>query len=125
VGSSAAYEFPAPGRHLAVDERGIGLRATWHLSRGFVNLSLWRGDRCVETFHLTPAEAGRLVNFLVSGLAEAVPEPGQAQLTVVADHGDERSVTDRLTTGVTAVMSNSRRQLAEILERTAARLNRS
>jgi hypothetical protein len=64
-----------PTRHLALDERGVGLRATWHLERGFVNLSLWRDDRCVETFHLTPAEAARFVGFLVDGLAGAVPEP--------------------------------------------------
>jgi hypothetical protein len=67
-------EAAAP-RHLALDERGVGLRATWHFERGFVNLSLWRDDRCVETFHLTPAEAARLVGFLVDGLAGAVPEP--------------------------------------------------
>ncbi len=60
------------GRILALDERGIGLRCTWHLERGFINLSLWRDDTCVETFHLTPADAASLVSFLVTGLAEAV-----------------------------------------------------
>ncbi|HWK90612.1 MAG TPA: amino acid permease, partial [Longimicrobium sp.] len=35
---------------------------------GFVNLSLWSDDRCVQTFHLTPAEAGRLVGFLAGVL---------------------------------------------------------
>lgn len=59
------------GRHFAVDEQGVGLRATWRLEQGFVNLSLWRNNRCTETFHLTPAEAGRLINFLVRGLADA------------------------------------------------------
>jgi hypothetical protein len=58
------------GRVLAVDERGIGLRMTWRLDRGFINLSLWRADRCVETFHLTPTDASRLVTFIVNGLAE-------------------------------------------------------
>jgi hypothetical protein len=63
------------GRILAVDERGIGMRCTWHLERGFINLSLWRGDVCVETFHLTPGDAAKLASFLVTGLAEAVEAP--------------------------------------------------
>ena len=66
------------GRILAVDERGIGLRATWHLERGFINLSLWREDVCVETFHLRPSDAANLVSFLVSGLAEVVEQPAPA-----------------------------------------------
>jgi hypothetical protein len=73
--SAAVRTRVSASRHLALDERGVGLRATWHHERGFVNLSLWRDDRCVETFHLTPAEASRLVGFLVDGLAAAVPVP--------------------------------------------------
>jgi hypothetical protein len=73
----APFESPTRIRHLAIDERGIGLRVTWRLERGFVNLSLWRTDVCVETFRLTPAEASRLVAFLVEGLARAVPAPEQ------------------------------------------------
>ena len=71
----APFELPTRTRHLAIDERGIGLRATWRFELGFVNLSLWRHDVCVETFRLTPAEASRLIGFLVEGLARAVPEP--------------------------------------------------
>ena len=59
------------GRALFVDERGVGLRATWHPERGIVNLSVWRDDRCVETFWLSLADAGRLASFLVTGLADA------------------------------------------------------
>ena len=65
-----------PTRALFVDERGHGLRATWHLDQGFVNLSMWRQDRCVETFRLSADEAARLLDFLVDGLpttAERVP----------------------------------------------------
>jgi hypothetical protein len=58
------------GRHLATDERGVGLRATWRLDHGFINLSLWRDGVCVETFHLTPSAAADLVGFLVDGLAD-------------------------------------------------------
>jgi hypothetical protein len=58
------------GSTWLVDERGILLKATWRLDHGFINVSLWRDDRCVETFHLAPTEAASLVGFLVSGLAE-------------------------------------------------------
>jgi hypothetical protein len=60
-----------------MDERGVGLRATWRLDRGFINLGIWRGDLCIETFHLSPADAGRFVSFVVEGLAEvaAVASP--------------------------------------------------
>ena len=61
-----------PGRALFVDDRGHGLQATWHASQGFVNLSLWRDDRCVETFRLSAAEAARLVDFLAE-VGGAVP----------------------------------------------------
>ena len=59
------------GRELFVDERGVGLRATWHLEHGFVNVSIWRDDVCTETFHLSVADAARLVGFLATGLATA------------------------------------------------------
>ena len=62
------------GRILAMDERGIGLRCTWHLERGFINLSLWREDTCVETFHLSPGDAAGLVAFLTAGLADVTEQ---------------------------------------------------
>lgn len=71
------------GRHIVLDDRGIGLRATWRPAHGFVNVSLWRDDRCVETFHLTPKAASELVAFLVSGLAASVPSPTRPSLRVV------------------------------------------
>ena len=74
--AGVVYELPDHRRHLAVDERGVGLRATCYLDRGFVNLSLWSDGRCVQTFHMTPVEAGRFVGFLASVLADAVPELG-------------------------------------------------
>jgi hypothetical protein len=103
----APFELPTRIRHLAIDERGIGLRATWRLERGFVNLSLWRHDRCVETFRLTPAEASRLVRFIVEGLARAVPEPVAAAPPAPA-----------------ATAARYRLRLAEALERAAAQLRR-
>jgi hypothetical protein len=109
----APFEHPGRTRHLAVDERGTGLRATWRLDLGFVNLSLWRRDVCVETFRLTPAEAGRLVSFLVEGLAGAVPAPEPAPALTVAPPPDDPA---------TEPSSPYRRRLAGALERAAERL---
>lgn len=73
------------GRHLALDDQGVGLRATWRPSRGFVNLSLWRDDRCAETFHLTPDAAAELMGFLARSLASGVPTPVTPTLRAVPD----------------------------------------
>ena len=43
----------------------------WHLDRGFLNVSLWRDDVCVETFHLAPNDAARLAAFIADGLFQA------------------------------------------------------
>jgi hypothetical protein len=109
----APFEQPGRTRHLAVDERGTGLRATWRLELGFVNLSLWRHDVCVETFRLTPAEASRLVSFLVEGLAGAVPAAEPA-LTVAPAPDDPAAEPS----------SAYRRRLAHALEGVAERLRR-
>ena len=117
--AAPVYQWPGRRRHLAVDERGIGLRATWHLDRGFVNVSLWRDDRCVETFHLTPTEAARLVDFLVSGMAGAVPEPRASSLVAVAP-----SAGSVPTTRLSGSLATLRRELAATLDRVAAQLRR-
>jgi hypothetical protein len=59
------------GRALFVDERGVGLRVTWHPERGIVNVSVWRENRCTETFWLSLEDAGRLASFLVTGVADS------------------------------------------------------
>lgn len=64
------YELPA-GRVLFNDDEGRVLRATWHLDRGFVNLSVWNYDRCTETFRLSLSDSAQLVAFLVEGLSDA------------------------------------------------------
>ena len=115
--AGAVYQLPVQPRHLALDERGVGLRATWHAERGFVNVSLWSGNRCVQTFHLTPVEAGRLVGFLAAVLADAVPARPSAVAVVPQPDSDGADATrwaDRL--GV------FRRELAGTLDRAARRL---
>ena len=59
------------GRVLFNDDQGRALRATWHLDRGFVNLSVWNDDRCTETFRLSLSNSAELVAFLVEGLSDA------------------------------------------------------
>lgn len=78
------------GRVFAVDERDVALRLTWRLDRGFINLSLWRDDRCVETFHLTPADASRVVSFIVSGLAETATTGPAASISHLQPIRSER-----------------------------------
>jgi len=117
------HQLHVPGRHLAVDERGIGLRATWHVERGFVNLSLWRNDRCVETFHLTPVEAGRLIGFLVSRLADAVPDPADASLAAVPPSAPgQPSPPSTAVKRLSGSLGSLRHDLAGALDRAANRL---
>lgn len=62
--------LPHLRRELIADGARSQLRATWHLESGDLVLSLWRGEECVATSHLTPPEAGRLAGFLTGGLAD-------------------------------------------------------
>lgn len=71
------YELPA-GRVVFNDDEGRVLRATWHLDRGFVNLSVWNYDRCTETFRLSLSDSAQLVAFLVEGLSDATSRLLQA-----------------------------------------------
>ena len=64
-------------RELITDGARSRLRATWHMESGLVVISLWRGETCVATSHLTPEEAGRLSSFITDGLAELAE--GKAQ----------------------------------------------
>lgn len=57
-------------REFITDGDRSALRATWHNEAGYVVISLWRGDTCVATSHLTPKEAGRLATFITGGLAD-------------------------------------------------------
>ena len=111
----ARQELPV-GRHLAVDERGIGLRATWRLDHGFINLSLWRAGVCVETFHLTPAAAAELVSFLASGLADATAVATMARLRAIEDaRATEPAPTVRATDRARSTGRAVRSKVAEVL----------
>lgn len=62
---------PAPAAgEVFLDPRGEGraMRVTGHPESQTVVVSLWRGERCVGTHRLGPADIGRLVQALVDGL---------------------------------------------------------
>jgi hypothetical protein len=63
---------PASGE-VFVDPRGEGraMRVTRHAESDTVVVSLWRGERCVGSHRLDPADVGRLVQALVDGLVGA------------------------------------------------------
>jgi hypothetical protein len=106
------------GRYLALDERGVGLRATWRPASGFTNVSLWRGEVCVETFHLSPEQMGELVAFL--GMSLATAHPGRVGLRLVEPEeraGPQRSLASSLT--------RARASAADLLHALANRIHPS
>jgi hypothetical protein len=94
------YELPA-GRVLFSDDQGRVLRATWHLDRGFVNLSVWSYDHCTETFQLSLSDAAQLVAFLVEGLSDATSRLLHAvtPFTATAPPTGQPSVSTRVRLG--------------------------
>jgi hypothetical protein len=65
-------------RDMFLDERGAGLRVTWHPERDLVVLSVWQGDRCVGTFRMLVQDVPRLSGLLAAALGDWVgdPDPG-------------------------------------------------
>jgi len=73
------HRLPDQRREYIADGPRSELRATWHPESGVVVVSMWRGDGCVASSHLSPAEAGRLGNFITSSLAEAATDLNQTR----------------------------------------------
>jgi hypothetical protein len=71
-------------RDVFIDERGAGLRVTWHPEQDVVVLSVWHEDRCAGTFRMPVQDVPRLSGLLAASLGDwvgqlevrAVPEPG-------------------------------------------------
>jgi hypothetical protein len=59
-----------PTRENLVDDRGVGLRATWHPNDGVVVLSIWHDERCAGSFRLSVGEAARLARLLVTSVGD-------------------------------------------------------
>jgi hypothetical protein len=70
-------------RDMFLDERGAGLRVTWHPERDLVVLSVWQDDRCVGTFRMSVQDVPRLSGLLAAALGDWVdqtgPDPGVAR----------------------------------------------
>jgi hypothetical protein len=70
---------------MFLDERGAGLRVTWHPERDLVVLSVWQGDSCVGTFRMLVQDVPRLSGLLAAALGdwvgEASPGPGVSPAT--------------------------------------------
>jgi hypothetical protein len=65
-------------RDMFLDERGTGLRVTWHPERDLVVLSVWQGDSCVGTFRMLVQDVPRLSGLLAAALGDWVDQAGTA-----------------------------------------------
>jgi hypothetical protein len=85
-------------RDLFLDERGTGLRVSWHPERDLVVLSVWQDDRCVRTFRMPARDIPRLSGLLAAALGDWVdqtgPFPGASSPGAGGDYG--LSVPQRL-----------------------------
>jgi hypothetical protein len=63
---------------MFLDERGAGLRVTWHPERDLVVLSIWQDDRCVGTFRMPVQDVPRLSGLLAGALGDWVDQAGGA-----------------------------------------------
>ena len=67
---------------MFLDERGAGLRVTWHPERDLVVLSVWQDDSCVGTFRMSVQDVPRLSGLLAAALGDwvdqAAPDPEPA-----------------------------------------------
>jgi hypothetical protein len=61
---------------MFLDERGTGLRVTWHPERDLVVLSVWQGDSCVGTFRMPVQDIPRLSGLLAAALGDWVDQSG-------------------------------------------------
>jgi hypothetical protein len=59
-------------RDMFLDERGVGLRVTWHPERDLVVLSVWQDDSCVGTFRMSVHDVPRLSGLLAAALGDWV-----------------------------------------------------
>jgi hypothetical protein len=63
-------------RDVFLDERGAGLRVTWHPERDLVVLSVWQDDSCVGTFRLSVQDVPRLSGLLAAALGDRADQAG-------------------------------------------------
>jgi hypothetical protein len=68
---------------LDVREGSRALRVTDHPESGLVVVSIWHGDTCAASAHLTHAEAARLIGMLAEVLAGQAG-PGRAHASAAS-----------------------------------------
>jgi hypothetical protein len=71
-------------RDMFLDERGTGLRVTWHPERDLVVLSVWQDDSCVGTFRMSVQDVPRLNGLLAAALGDWVGQT-EASAEVAGD----------------------------------------
>ena len=85
---------------MFLDERGAGLRVTWHPERDLVVLSVWQDDRCVGTFRMSVQDVPRLSGLLAAALGDWVdqgdPDPAAARDPGAGGGGAGLSVQRRI-----------------------------
>jgi hypothetical protein len=59
---------------MFLDERGTGLRVSWHPERDLVVLSVWQGDSCIGTFRMSVQDVPRLSGLLAAALGDWVDQ---------------------------------------------------
>lgn len=114
---NAVVELFPRRRFLAIDERSVGIRVTSRLDQGFLNLSLWRGSHCAETFHLDPGSAAKLVGFLVEAV---VSDPGPPRAPTSCASAGHEHLPNR---AVHSARQRLRRESARFLRTLANRLD--
>jgi hypothetical protein len=81
---------------MFLDERGAGLRVTWHPERDQVVLSVWQGDSCVGTFRMWVQDVPRLSGLLAAALGDWVDQVGGVPRPADAGFGAGLSVQRRV-----------------------------
>jgi hypothetical protein len=72
-------------RDVFIDQRGAGLRVTWHPEQDLLVLSVWHDDRCVGTVRMPVQDVPRLSALLTAALGDWVtqvsstPQPAPRQ----------------------------------------------
>jgi hypothetical protein len=84
---------------MFLDERGAGLRVTWHPERDLVVLSVWQGESCVGTFRMLVQDVPRLSGLLAAALGDWVDQSGPTPATG-AGPGVERKEADAVSLSV-------------------------
>lgn len=110
------HHLPEQRREFITDGDRSELRATWHNDAGYVVISLWRGDTCVATSHLTPREAGRLAMFITGGLAD-LADTGVFSPSMVTPISPRTNWRSRLRQGLRSCGDGVGRSLEQIARR--------